>query len=245
LKPTFPGVLTGKLSDVSGLFVAGVLTSVLARRRPVLALGGIGAVFVWWKSAASQPLIERWNAVAPFPIARVVDWTDLLALPMLGLAVAYTRSEFRSVTGKIPRVVMVVAAGVAVAATSLPPPSGVRENAHAALVSYQPNVTYVAPGARGDTLAAFQRAGFAQSYRGLFGEAIDLNTYVRCGVDDAPDRSIVAVELTVDDRRGRTEIAVWRTWHCSRSAPPSRLDALRAFESEILDASLAGVRRLE
>ena len=76
-KAAFPGILTGKLSDVAGLFIAGALAMAVAPSRPVLSLGGLTAIFVLWKSPLSQPLIDGWNTAGPFTIARVVDWTDL------------------------------------------------------------------------------------------------------------------------------------------------------------------------
>lgn len=59
----------------------------------------------------SQPLIDLWNAVGPFRIARVVDVTDLLALLVLPLAYRYEPSRPRTQHARAwSRVLMVVAA---------------------------------------------------------------------------------------------------------------------------------------
>jgi hypothetical protein len=76
-KQVWPGWITGKLSDFAGVFaLAMFLGSAMPR---VLACGAAGALFVWWKSPLSQPVINT----LPWPAGRVVDWTDLIALGML------------------------------------------------------------------------------------------------------------------------------------------------------------------
>src|SRR2546421_8453980 len=89
-KAAYGNWLTGKLSDFAGLFVVVVLATAF---RPAYgrATGlAIAVAFVLWKSPLSQPLIDGWNAVAPYRIARVVDYTDLLALAVIPLGRRYT-----------------------------------------------------------------------------------------------------------------------------------------------------------
>jgi hypothetical protein len=83
LKPAVASWWTGKLSDVAGLFAFATFWSALLprRRRHVCALTAVA--FLLWKSEASGPAIEFWNTVAPWPVARVVDYTDWLALLVL------------------------------------------------------------------------------------------------------------------------------------------------------------------
>lgn len=83
-----PGVLTGKLSDLAGLFLAPALLATLVRaRRPRAVLGAhlaVGLVFAAIKaSAAAAHALEAAMALTPFPWHVTVDPTDLLALPML------------------------------------------------------------------------------------------------------------------------------------------------------------------
>ncbi len=84
-KQLFPGWLTGKLSDVAGLFVLGALLAWLFPRGIPAALTVAAIGFAFWKSELSAPLIAAWNQIGVLPVARVVDFTDLLALPFLFL----------------------------------------------------------------------------------------------------------------------------------------------------------------
>jgi hypothetical protein len=243
LKSAFPGVLTGKLSDVSGLFVVGALTVALVPSRPTLGLGAIATAFVWWKSPLSQPLIDAWNTGGPFTIGRVVDWTDLLTLPTLPLTLLYARSAFRIVPAGVIRPAMLAVTALAIMATSKVPPTGVYKNDLSAMEHQSSSATYVTLLKRADVLAAFYHAGFQVRY-GLF-EDIDLNSRVRCGVDDSPTRAVVSAELIVHDTADRTVIRVDRVGFCRRSAPDSKNGAISAVEKEILAASLPNVRRVD
>lgn len=82
-KGQFSNMLTGKLSDFAGLFVCAVFWTALfpTQKRWVFALTGV--FFVFWKSSLSQPLIDSWNSMNLFQIARVVDFSDNLALLVL------------------------------------------------------------------------------------------------------------------------------------------------------------------
>ncbi|MES3024536.1 MAG: hypothetical protein V4857_23455 [Pseudomonadota bacterium] len=83
LKFAYPGSVTGKLSDVAGIaVVAMLLLAAWPARRRVIYLA-LSAFFLWWKSPLSAPMIAFVNSVAPLPIGRVVDYTDLLALAIL------------------------------------------------------------------------------------------------------------------------------------------------------------------
>ena len=83
-KAAYHNWLTGKLSDVAGLLVLPVfcfaLSSRLSRK---IVLFGCAAFFLWWKSPASQPLIDYLNQYLPLPAQRVVDYSDWLALLVL------------------------------------------------------------------------------------------------------------------------------------------------------------------
>lgn len=89
-KAQFHNGLTGKLSDFAGLFVFPLFWAAFFPRLKFHAYVLTAVLFTFWKSAYSQPLIEGWNSLPFFPIARTVDYGDLLALLMLPLSYAYS-----------------------------------------------------------------------------------------------------------------------------------------------------------
>ncbi|WFF02910.1 hypothetical protein [Micromonospora sp. WMMD964] len=132
-KPAFPGLLTGKLSDVAGLVLAPPLVAVLltllvprmpARIAAVAGLVAVGAGFAMVKSNgyAAELASSAWTVLAGPSLVRA-DWTDLLTLPALGLASwSWTRARERPVRQRAARVarmlVVLPPALLAVAATS-------------------------------------------------------------------------------------------------------------------------------
>ena len=92
LKQAWPGVVTGKLSDVAGLVVAPLLLTVglaaVGLRRPctwacALTAAGFTAVKV---STAAAAVVGGWWSLTGFPTVMRADPTDLLALPAVPLA---------------------------------------------------------------------------------------------------------------------------------------------------------------
>ena len=86
LKQAFPGLFTGKLSDVAGVFVftAFGLAFLPRYRYGVLLFSALW--FIFWKSPFSQPLIDAFNRTAFYSIQRVVDYSDLWALSSIPAA---------------------------------------------------------------------------------------------------------------------------------------------------------------
>jgi hypothetical protein len=88
LKQAWPGLVTGKLSDVAGLVVAPPLVALLLGRRADLAATILtGALYTLVKSTetGAEAASLAWTALAG-PSRVLADHTDLLALPALGLA---------------------------------------------------------------------------------------------------------------------------------------------------------------
>lgn len=83
LKAAYASWLTGKLSDFAGIFLVSVLVFALFPRRGTLAGWAIAALFLWWKSPASEAFIEAVRHAGLASFGRVVDYTDLVALVML------------------------------------------------------------------------------------------------------------------------------------------------------------------
>ncbi len=114
LKAAWPGVVTGKLSDVAGLVLAppllATLVLLLVRRAPAkpVAAGAVivvGTAFAAVKAfpAAATVAAQAWSVLNGPSIVRA-DLTDLLALPALGLAwYTWTRARHRPVPGNLTR----------------------------------------------------------------------------------------------------------------------------------------------
>lgn len=88
LKPLYNNWVTGKLSDFSGLLLCCLFLFALFPRRVGLSSWSIAAGFAWWKSPLAQPLIDLVQAAGLTSFDRVVDYSDLLALTMIPVAVA-------------------------------------------------------------------------------------------------------------------------------------------------------------
>jgi hypothetical protein len=243
LKAAFPGIVTGKLSDVSGLFLLGTLAVALAPGRVGAALSIVAAAFVVWKSPLAQPLIDAWDLVGPFPIARVIDLTDLLALLALPLALVYSRSKYRVLPTAIIRTAMLGLAAAAVIATSKAPPRAVLQNDAAAVASFYQQARYATSLGSWRTKRRLAGAGFPVSSSWFFGMD-DINSSMRCGVDDSASRMFVAAETRIAWNADHTEISLRRLALCRRFAPAGSDEALAAFEREVL-VHLPDVRRVD
>jgi len=245
LKAAFPGVVTGKLSDVSGLFLLGTLAVALAPSRVGAALSIVAAAFAVWKSPLSQPLIDAWNLVGPFPIARVIDWTDLIALLALPLALVYSRSKYRVLPTAIIRTAMLGLAAAAVIATSKAPPRAVLQNDAAAVASFYfyQQARYATRLGSWTTTRRLAAAGVPVSSSWFFGTD-DINSSIRCGVGDSPSRMFVAAETGTAWKGDHTEISRRRLALCRRFAPEGSDEAVAAFEREVL-VHLPDVRRVD
>jgi hypothetical protein len=121
LKPLLHNALTGKLSDFAGLFALTWFVAAAWPRRRRLTAALVGAAFVFWKTGYSEPLIAWLDAAVPFAVGRTVDLIDLVALPMVPLALWM---EQRLEPMPLPRALTIglaVLAPVAFTATSRAP----------------------------------------------------------------------------------------------------------------------------
>jgi hypothetical protein len=85
LKAAFHNVLTGKLSDCCGLFIFPIFWAALFPKRKLWIFILTGILFIYWKSEYAAAFIEFFSTYF-FTINRVVDPSDLVALPFLLLA---------------------------------------------------------------------------------------------------------------------------------------------------------------
>lgn len=89
LKFLFPGILTGKLSDLSGLFIFPYFFSVFFLRQKKQIYFSTAILFVFWKLSLSSILINWFNAFDIVYLKRVTDLTDLFALIVLPISYKY------------------------------------------------------------------------------------------------------------------------------------------------------------
>lgn len=101
LKPRWPNPVTGKLSDISGLFVVAVAAAVIAgpenRRRSTTALAAAGAAFAALKLVPGAATL----AAPVLGGTTVADPTDLAALAVLPFAHRLVRSEQTRLTDRV------------------------------------------------------------------------------------------------------------------------------------------------
>lgn len=149
LKDALGNWLTGKLSDVAGLAAFAMFWAALlpARRRAVFIATAV--VFTCWKSPLSEPVLHAWNSLGVLAVARVQDWSDLVALVALAPAwlhvcriAAQPPSHPFSFLGRIRAVATAVIAIMAFAATSVYRPHPIEV------------ATYGMPGTRDAVIAA-------------------------------------------------------------------------------------------
>ncbi|MFD8532449.1 hypothetical protein ACFV0L_34050 [Streptosporangium canum] len=124
LKALWPGLVTGKLSDVAGLLVAPPLLALV--RVPALgATIATGTGFVLVKTTATGAALasQAWTLFAG-PSRVLADPTDLVALPTLGLAwLVSRRCRADHAVRRARTLIIVPVALIAVTATSQEPPS--------------------------------------------------------------------------------------------------------------------------
>jgi len=117
-KTEFSNWLTGKLSDVSGLFIFPLFLTVIFPQFKRTCFFATVLLFIFWKTPISTPLIEIVNN-SGIPIGQTIDLTDLWTLLILPLSFKYERSNFTQWKLK-PQILMFLSA-FSFVATTLPP----------------------------------------------------------------------------------------------------------------------------
>ncbi|MFN8393715.1 MAG: hypothetical protein U0176_03480 [Bacteroidia bacterium] len=84
-KNMFHNWVTGKVSDFAGLLAFALFWTAFFPSKRKWIFMGTAVAFAFWKSPASQFLIDGWNGLEILPLHRVVDGTDLIALLILPL----------------------------------------------------------------------------------------------------------------------------------------------------------------
>jgi hypothetical protein len=84
-KSHYPSALTGKLSDLVGLFIFPLFLSVFVPGKKAIVYVVTGIAFLVWKLPIADAPISVLNSILPFTIGRTIDYSDywaLLALPV-------------------------------------------------------------------------------------------------------------------------------------------------------------------
>ncbi len=95
LKYEHSSFLTGKLSDLAGLFLFPFFLSSLRIKWTNTIYLGTAILFMFWKSEFSQEIIN-WFQTVGIGINRVVDYSDLLALGILPFSLIYFRKQLKT-----------------------------------------------------------------------------------------------------------------------------------------------------
>lgn len=127
LKPEFGGWWTGKLSDFAGLYAFPLLLTALVPRARRWIFGFTAIAFLLWKSPLSSSPLLAWNRLGIWPLTRVIDYSDWIAL--VSLPFAY-RTSYRAASpprkllplGRLRALATGLFAIVAFAGTSRPAP---------------------------------------------------------------------------------------------------------------------------
>jgi hypothetical protein len=128
LKPAVGNWLTGKLSDAAGLVAFALFWTALLPTRRTWVFAVTAVSFALWKSPATDAPLAAWNALVPWPLSRVVDYTDWFALAALVPAYRLARRDAaaRRAPSRLARRVAAVGTGAAAMmafmATSVAPP---------------------------------------------------------------------------------------------------------------------------
>ncbi len=121
LKYEFSNFLTGKLSDVAGLFLFPYFLSSLRIRWTKTIYIGTGILFLFWKSPLSQEVINLSQTIG-IGFNRVIDYTDLFALLILPFSFRYFQQKLSTEQkiGKCLTIPLGVISLFAIWATTLP-----------------------------------------------------------------------------------------------------------------------------
>lgn len=120
LKEAFHNWFTGKLSDFAGLFIFPLFCSVLFPAKKVGVYWLTALLFVLWKSPFSQDFIELFTQHV-YPIHRVVDISDLMALSILPLSYRFAVSTGAYILNINPALIGIISI-FSFCATTIPEP---------------------------------------------------------------------------------------------------------------------------
>ncbi|MCV9386394.1 hypothetical protein [Reichenbachiella ulvae] len=122
LKYEYSNVLTGKLSDFTGLFIFPIFFSALFPKYARIIYGLTILIFGYWNSSISQGLINLLNN-SGIHVGRTVDPTDFLAFSVLPFSFIYFKNQITHLESRIITPIGTIIGAVAIfsfVATTLP-----------------------------------------------------------------------------------------------------------------------------
>jgi hypothetical protein len=226
LKAAAGNWLTGKVSDFAGLAAFSMFWAAVFPRHRRAVFIVTGAAFVFWKSPLSEGALQAWNALGVWPLTRVQDYSDLLALSILVpthwlLREMDNRGSTRP--GTLVRRISAIATGVtamiAFSATSVYRATPIEEMAHSI------------PGARDEVIAALDSLQIPVSDRSKRQSSTYADTLV-VHIRHPPERWLAITIEVHDAGPGQSRI---RPIALGPHGPPPTPEAVRrAFAAQIV-----------
>lgn len=96
LKYQIGGLLTGKLSDISGLFIFPFFWSIFFERHRLQIYLATILLFVLWKLPLSTDLINLTNQTLGTKFHRVIDYSDLLTISVVPISFIYLNRQIET-----------------------------------------------------------------------------------------------------------------------------------------------------
>jgi hypothetical protein len=227
LKGAFGNWLTGKLSDVAGLAAFSMFAAAMFAQqvRPVFVATAVA--FVFWKSPLSDGAIEAWNGLGLWPLARVEDYSDLLALGVLIPTYRLMRQmherrwpRYASFGRRMGAAATGIAGIVAFTATSVLRPTPIETTTYPVLAS------------RDEVLAGLDSIGVPISHRPKNRSSSVADTLV-VRFRHPPERWVALTIEIMDARPGEAQIRPVALWPAGPPQPTMEL-LMRAFTAQVV-----------
>lgn len=123
-KYTFGGFITGKLSDISGLFIFPFFWSIFFRNHKLNIYILTAIAFTIWKLPISSAVISSLNDLLGVNFYRTIDYTDIFTLIILPVSYRYfshlQSKDINSTKSSFTSISICVISVIAFVATSLP-----------------------------------------------------------------------------------------------------------------------------
>lgn len=113
LKYEYSNVLTGKLSDIAGLFIFPIFFSAIFPRNNKVVYALTILIFGYWNTTLAQGLIDFFNNIGVH-IGRIVDPTDFFALAVL----PFSYIHFKKLIAK-PRLSIITPIRIAISSIAI------------------------------------------------------------------------------------------------------------------------------